>query len=99
MKIIGSSLLWNLAYTFVVPYLMGALAALDDRGRWAVAGDSLWNGGTAPGPWIAGSMVEAGGYLPLAVWTFGVGAICMLLVTGVLRRLESQPAPTPLKTD
>jgi len=78
---------------------MGALAALDDRGRWAVAGDSLWNGGTAPGPWIAGAMVEAGGYLPLAVWTFGVGAICMLLVTGVLRRLEAQPAPAPLKTD
>ena len=93
------NLLWTLAYTFVVPYLMGALAALDDRGRWAVAGDSLWNGGTAPGPWIAGAMVEAGGYLPLAVWTFGVGAICMLLVTGVLRRLEAQPAPAPLKTD
>jgi predicted MFS family arabinose efflux permease len=93
------NLLWNVAYNFVVPYLMGVLAALDDRGRWAVAGDSLWNGGTAPGPWIAGLMVEAGGYLPLAAWTLGVGAICMLLVTGVLRRVESEPALAPVKRD
>jgi len=96
---VSLNLLWNLAYNFVVPYLMGALAALDDRGRWAVAGDSLWNGGTAPGPWIAGLMVEAGGYLPLAAWAFVVGAICMLLVTGALRRLESQPALAPVKTE
>jgi MFS family permease len=63
---IALNVLWNLAYYFTVPYMMGALAALDDLGRWVVAGDSLWNGGTASGPILAGVLVESGGYVPLA---------------------------------
>ena len=85
-------LLWGLAYNFLVPYLMGALAALDDRGRWAVAGDSLWNGGTVPGPWIAGLLVERSGMLPLAGWTLFTGGVCLMLVAAALRRFESRPA-------
>jgi predicted MFS family arabinose efflux permease len=54
---VALNLLWNVAYNFLTPYLMGALAALDDRGRWAVAGEALWNGGTVPGPWISGLLV------------------------------------------
>jgi hypothetical protein len=80
----------SLAYNFLVPYLMGALATLDDRGRWAVAGDSLWNGGAVPGPWIAGVLVEEAGMLPLAVWALVTGGICMALVTGALHRFESR---------
>ena len=86
------NLLWGLAYNFLVPYLMGGLAALDDRGRWAVAGDSLWNGGTVPGPWIAGFLVERGGMLPLAGWTLLTGGICLVLVAHALRRFESRRA-------
>ena len=69
---------------------MGALATLDDRGRWAVAGDSLWNGGAVPGPWIAGVLVEEAGMLPLAGWALVTGGICLALVTGALRRFESR---------
>jgi len=86
------NLLWGLAYNFLVPYLMGALAALDDRGRWAVAGDSLWNGGTVPGPWVAGLLVERAGMLPLAGWTLFTGGICLVLVAAALRRFESRRA-------
>ena len=84
------NLLWGLAYNFLVPYLMGALAALDDRGRWAVAGDSLWNGGTVPGPWIAGFLVERGGMLPLAGWALVTGGVCLVLVAAALHRFESR---------
>jgi MFS family permease len=84
------NLLWGLAYNFLVPYLMGALATLDDRGRWAVAGDSLWNGGAVPGPWIAGVLVEEAGMLPLAGWALVTGGICLALVTSALRRFESR---------
>ena len=83
------NLLWGLAYNFLVPYLMGALATLDDRGRWAVAGDSFWNGGAVPGPWIAGVLVEEAGMLPLAGLALVTGGICLVMVTGALRRFES----------
>ncbi|MBW2494920.1 MAG: MFS transporter [Deltaproteobacteria bacterium] len=86
------NLLWGLAYNFLSPYLMGALAALDDRGRWAVAGESLWNGGTVPGPWIAGLLVERAGMLPLAGWALFTGGVCLVLVTAALRGFESRCA-------
>jgi len=68
---------------------MGALAALDDRGRWAVAGDAFWNGGAVPGPWIAAVLVEQGGMLPLAGWVLATGGICLVLIVSALRRFES----------
>ncbi len=85
------NLLWGVGYNFLLPYLMGALAALDDRGRWAVAGTSLWNGGAVPGPWIAGVLVQEAGMLSLAGWSLVTGGICLVLVTGALRRFESRP--------
>jgi len=84
------NLLWGVAYNFLLPYLLGALAALDDRGRWAVAGNSLWNGGAVPGPWIAAVLVQEAGMLSLAVWSLVTGGICLVLVTSVLRRFESR---------
>jgi predicted MFS family arabinose efflux permease len=87
---VALNLLWNVAYNFLSPYVMGALAAMDDRGRWAVAGEALWNGGTVPGPWIAGNLVERGGYLPLAGLSLFTGAVCMAMYTVVLRRLQKQ---------
>ncbi len=84
------NLLWALAYNFLLPYLMGALATLDDRGRWAVAGDAFWNGGAVPGPWIAAVLVQDAGMLPLAVWVLVTGGICLVLVTGALRRFEAR---------
>jgi predicted MFS family arabinose efflux permease len=84
------NLLWGLGYNFLVPYLMGALATLDDRGRWAVAGDAVWNGGGVPGPWIAGVLVEEAGMATLAGWALVTGGICLALITVSLRRFESR---------
>jgi len=84
------NLLWAFAYNFLVPYLMGALATLDDRGRWAVAGESLWNGGAVPGPWIAAVLVQEGGMYSLAGWSLVTGGICLVFVIGALHRFESR---------
>ena len=86
------NLLWGMAYTFVVPYLMGALASLDDRGRWVVAADGAWNGGTAVGPVLAGVTVEAAGYHPLAALAMAAGLISMILMTLVVRGLAASLA-------
>lgn len=86
---IALNILWNLAYYFVVPYLMGALAALDDLGCWAVAGDAFWNAGIVPGPIIAGALVEGVGYVPLSVMALVAGLGCMFMLLGVLTRLEA----------
>jgi predicted MFS family arabinose efflux permease len=81
-------ILWNFAYYFLVPFMMGALAALDDQGRWAVAGDSLWNAGIVPGPVIAGALVESSGYAPLAGMALVTGLGAMLMIVGVLNHLR-----------
>jgi len=92
---IALNILWNLAYYFTVPYMMGALAALDDLGRWAVAGDAFWNGGMVPGPVIAGALVEGGGYIPLAGMALAAGVGCMLMLVGVLSRLDAGRGRSP----
>lgn len=85
----GMNLLWGMAYNFVVPYLMGALSGLDDRGRWAVAADGAWNGGTALGPVLAGVTVEAAGYHPLAALAMMAGFVSMGMMAVVVRRLAA----------
>ena len=87
---IALNVLWNLAYYFTIPYMLGALAALDDLGRWVVAGDSFWNGGTVPGSVVAGALVERGGYLPLAGMALLVGFTCMAMLVGVLNRVDAK---------
>jgi hypothetical protein len=89
---IGFNLLWNSAYYFVVPYLMGAMASMDNLGRWVVASDGVWTLGDAAGPVVAGTLVEWGGHLPLAVLALVGGMTCMVMVLGVLQRLESREA-------
>jgi predicted MFS family arabinose efflux permease len=84
------NVIWGLGYNFLVPYLLGALATLDDRGRWAVAGESLWNGGAVPGPWIAALLVQETGMLSLAAFSLVTGGICLVLIAGALRRFESR---------
>ncbi|MBW2419786.1 MAG: MFS transporter [Deltaproteobacteria bacterium] len=94
--------LWNTAYNFVVPYLMGAMAAMDDLGRWVVASDGAWTLGDAAGPAVAGNLVEWGGHAPLALLALVGGLSCMLMVLGVMHRFEAgerlpgeEPPPPP----
>jgi len=91
---VAMNLLWSSAYSFVVPYTLGAMSALDGLGRWVVATDSMWTLGDGLGPGIAGSLVERGGYGDLATLGGVTGLVCMGVMLGVLHRID-RPATTP----
>ena len=50
---------WNAVYPFVLSYLLGLAARLDDQGRWAVLIGSASALGVACGP-VAGTLLSAG---------------------------------------
>jgi predicted MFS family arabinose efflux permease len=83
--------LWTVGYTFVIPYLMGALTAMDDLGRWVVANDGIWTLGDAFAPGIAGLVVErTGSYALLGGLAFGTGLFCTIAMVLVLIRFDAQ---------
>jgi predicted MFS family arabinose efflux permease len=85
----ASYLGWNIAYYFLVPYMLGVLAQMDDRGRWVVAADAVWWLGAAPGAAVGGILVEKGGYTTLAVLAPVVGIICVLILIPTIRRFNA----------
>jgi predicted MFS family arabinose efflux permease len=89
---VAMNLLWNAAYYFVVPYLMGAMAALDDLGRWVVAMDAVWTLGDGLGPGVAGSMVGRGGLEALLGLPLFTGLVCLVVILGVARRIDTHHA-------
>jgi MFS family permease len=94
---VAFNFLWNAAYYFVVPYLMGAMAAMDDLGRWVVASDGVWTLGDAVGPAAAGTLVEWGGNSLLAMLALFGGVGCMLMVLAVLHRFEARARPSEVE--
>ena len=83
------NIIWFGAYYFVVPYLLGLMAKLDDLGRWAVAVDAMWWLGDAAGAPAAGMIVERSGFEMLAAFPLCTGVICIALLMRVLRRFGS----------
>jgi len=81
--------IWFAAYFFVVPYLLGLMARLDDLGRWAVAVDAMWWLGDAEGSPVAGMIVERSGFELLAAFPVTTGVIAIAIFLRVLRRFGS----------
>jgi len=67
---------------------LATLAAAGPLARWS--SDGAWTLGDALGPGLAGTLVERGGYLPLAAMALLVGLACLVAVLGVLRRFEAR---------
>lgn len=86
----ASYLGWNIAYYFLVPYMLGVLAQMDDRGRWVVAADAVWWLGAAPGAAIGGILVETGGYTMLAGLAPITGFVGLLILVQTLRTFARQ---------
>jgi MFS family permease len=84
------TVLWYAAYYFVIPYLLGVMAKLDDLGRWAVAVDATWWLGDAAGPPVAGIIVERSGYELLAAFPLCTGVICISIFMKLLRRFGAE---------
>ncbi len=86
---------WNLAYYFVVPYLMGVMAEMDDRGRWVVAVDAIWWLGDAAAPAVGGMIVARSGYELLATFPIITGVVCIAVFMKLLVRFGQQRHPLP----
>ncbi len=84
---------WNMAYYFLVPYMLGILAQMDDRGRWAVAADAVWWLGAAPGAAVGGMLVEKGGYTALAGLAPVAGIVCLLILVRTISRFNATRRP------
>jgi hypothetical protein len=89
------NLLWNAAFYFVVPYLMGAMAALDDLGRWVVVNNGIWMLGDGLAPGVAGSLVARSGYASLAGLPLVTGAVCAAVMLIVLRHIDAKTSRAP----
>jgi predicted MFS family arabinose efflux permease len=89
------NLAWSLAYYFVVPYLMGVMAEMDDRGRWVVAVDAIWWLGDAAAPAVGGMIVARSGYELLAAFPIVTGVVCIAVFMRLLVRFGQQRHPLP----
>jgi len=87
------NVIWIGAYYFVVPYLLGLMAKLDDLGRWAVAVDAMWWLGDAVGTPAAGVIVERSGFEMLAAFPLCTGVICITIFMKALRRFSGKQEP------
>jgi len=90
---VAFNLLWVAAFLFVTPYILGALAALDDLGRWTAAGAGLYTLGDAFAPWVGGLVLGRGGFGMLALLVLGTGTVALALLLPVLRRMGDPHAP------
>jgi predicted MFS family arabinose efflux permease len=92
---------YSLGFFFLVPYLMGAAAALDASGRCSVAASSTFLFGAAMGPAIGGTVLaaNAGSFTALA-WLMAVAvAAAGLLMTPALRALDSRTTSPRVASD
>ena len=81
-------LLWGLGFYFVSPYQLGLVAALDRRGRVAVAGGAAFNFGYALGPAIAGWILQHMDHGTLIAAVCGATLLSMFLMLPLAIRVE-----------
>jgi MFS family permease len=86
----GASI-WGFTFFFVFPYLMGTMAALDPRGRWAVAGGAAEVVGLGVGPVVGGVLVTGASYGVLAWFMIAGGLASLALLMPVVRFADTGP--------
>ena len=77
---------------FWLAYMLGAVAAIDTSGRYAVLTTAALGLGATMGPGIAGGLINGANFTPMFTFA-GVAIIAGLtLITNILRRLEATSA-------
>jgi len=97
------SLLWGLGFYFVSPYQIGVAAALDRRGRLAVAATALINLGYGIGPTLGGRVrqyqIDQGlDHTVLVIVIAGATLLSLLLILPVAFRLDRDGAASRAST-
>jgi len=81
----GAAVVWIFVYWFSQPYFFGALAALDNRGRWAASGGGTQIAGTAIGPAVGGLLVSTASYTALGGLAAVIGLLGLAAIFPVVR--------------
>lgn len=79
----------NIAYFFVLPYILGTAAALDRFGRWAAIASTSFLAAMAVAPVLGGILVEFGTYKLLGWFTLVSQIVSLALFLAVLRNLAN----------
>lgn len=82
---------WN----FILPLILGLLAAIEPSGRASVLGGTMSSAGSALGPLVAGALIHGSNYRPVGWMTGVVCLLGLLAVVVVERRNAPVPAMTP----
>ena len=92
---VAAELLYNTAYLFVAPFLLGTAAAIDTQGRVAATTGGIVLLGAGLGPGIGGVLVAWGSFPPLAWFVVACCATAILVIlplTLALDRVRSSAA-------
>ncbi|WP_261841174.1 MFS transporter [Aliamphritea ceti] len=81
-------------WSFLLPYLVGACAAVDSSGRTLAMGNAAIGAGLAFGPFIAASLIGENGYGILAGVATAFVAVGFLLILPLLKALGNTAEPT-----
>ena len=84
--------IWGFSFFFVFPYLMGTMAVLDPRGRWAVAAGAAEVVGLGVGPVVGGLLVTGADYGVLAWFMIAGGLVSLALLMPVVCFADAGPA-------
>ena len=78
--------LFKYAWTFILPYLLASITAIDASGRVILVTNIMIGGGLAIGPAIAATLIGAGSYQPVVWLGLGFMCACLLLFLPLLLR-------------
>ena len=85
----------TLSMNFWLAYMLGAVAAIDTSGRYAVLTTAALGVGATMGPGIAGGLISDSGFTPMFVFAAIAIVIGLVVIVNVLRRLEAVSAAAP----
>lgn len=78
--------LFKYAWTFILPYLLGSITAIDSTGRIILLANIMIGGGLALGPAIAGTLIGSGGYQPVIWLGLAFMSLCFVFFLPLVTR-------------
>ncbi len=94
---VAAELVYNTAYLFVAPFLLGTAAAIDTQGRVAAATGGVVLLGAGLGPGIGGVLVAWGSFPPLAWFVVACCTMAILVILPLTLALDRVRASAETK--
>jgi MFS family permease len=85
----------TLSLNFWLAYMLGAVAAIDTSGRFAVLTTAALGVGATIGPAIAGGLINGSIFLPMFIFAAAAIIAGLLVIVGVLQRVTTRLTELP----